>query len=260
MTPSKNRGAYAGTQSVTRSLRLLKLFHSAPRLSTAQIRERAGLNRSTVFRILTALEAEGMLERDPGSDEFRLGPQIAALGRRAEGVGDLRELAQRPMQALALELNETVTLETLAGGEVTVVAEVLGDHVVGAQPSLGTSWPAHATSTGKVLLAALPPSARRRALRGKRLPHTERTLTDAAALGAELDRAARRGWAASVEELEPGYVAVAVPLRDANGAVLAALSVGGPKHRLPRRDLEEVAERLEGTAATITCELGGARA
>ena len=75
---------YPGTQAVLRALRLLKSFHSdQPELGLAELTRRSGLNRTTVFRLLTALESEGMLERNPKSDAWRLGPQLAALGSRA---------------------------------------------------------------------------------------------------------------------------------------------------------------------------------
>jgi len=249
--------AYSGTQSVSRALRLLKLFHAAPHLSFAEIRERSGLNRSTAFRLLTVLEAEGMVARDPQTEGFRLGVQIAALGRRASGEGDLRELARRHMEALAAELNETVTIEVLSGDRVTIVGEAMGDHVIGAMPSLGTSWPAHATSTGKVLLAALEPGERDALLRGRLAGPTERTITRKRDLVTECERVARRGYSVSFEELEPGYVAVAVPIVDGVGRTIAALSVGGPKHRLPRQRVDELAELLTSAAEGITGELGG---
>jgi len=240
--------AYPGTQSVVRALRLLKLFHGGPELSFGEVLERAGLNRSTVFRILTALEAEGMLVRDPERDAYRLGPEIAALGRHATGGPDLNEIAQREMESLAQALHETVTLETLAGEEVVIVAEAMGDHVLGVLPSLGTSWPAHLTSTGKVLLAALDESERARWLPAA--VRRRRVFAD------ELRRVQRQGWAASLEELEPGYVAVAVPVLDAAGRTVAALSVGGPGQRLPRRRLVTLARELKRSSRDITRKLG----
>ncbi len=248
--------AYPGTQAVLRALRMLKLFHAQPTLSLADVRERTGLNRSTAFRILTALEAEGMLER-LDRDAYRLGPQIAALGRRASGAGDLRELAQRELDALAARLNETVTLETLAGRDAVVLAEATGAHMIGALPGLGASWPAHATSAGKVLLAALEPARREEALRGKLKTLTPRTLATKKTLVAELERVARRGWAMSFEELEPGYVSVSVPVLDANDKTIAALTAGGPRHRLPRARLESLAAVLSRSAALLRIELGG---
>jgi DNA-binding IclR family transcriptional regulator len=243
-----NTPAYAGTQAIVRSLRLLKLFHARPELSFAEIHERAGLNRSTVFRILSALTAEGMLERDPATDVYRIGPTIVGLGRRPAPLENLIERARGEMDSLARTINETITLEMLAGDEVVIVAETMGSHVIGALPSLGTSWPAHLTSTGKVLLAALDPSDV-----DDRLPATAGERDD---FVRELRGVRQRGWAENYEELEPGFVAVAVPVLDANGRTVAALSLGGPKQRLSRRRLPGLAQELAQAARRITGELG----
>ena len=105
----------------------------------------------------------------------------------------------------------------------------MGGRVVGTVPSLGTRWPAHATSTGKVLLAYRSNGhAHARPLPG----FTPRTIVDPAALARELARVRRRGYAVSAEELEPGFVAVGAPVHAADGTVVAAISVGGPKTRL----------------------------
>ena len=255
---ARNR-AYSGTQSVMRALRLLKLFHGGtPELTFAEIRERSHLNRSTAFRILSALESEGMVERDPVTDAYRLGPQIAALGRRASGTGDLRGLAQRDMDALAAKTSETVTLEMLVEGQVRIIGESMGAHVLGAMPSVGTTWPAHATSSGKILLAELD-ADRCRSIIGPRLqPLTQRTITRRADLIGELQRVRKKGYAVNSEELEPGYVAIAVGVHDSRGEVVAALSVGGPKNRLARQRLDELALDLEETAKAISRQLGAA--
>jgi DNA-binding IclR family transcriptional regulator len=254
---------YPGAQAVVRALRLLKLFHdspgSAPSLSITEIRARVDLNRSTVLRLLGALESEGMLARDPVTDHYRLGPEIAALGRRAGGVDDLRTLARPEMERLQERTGETVTLETLVGNEALIVAEALGDHVLGAHPSEGTTWPAHATSTGKVLLAGLDEEARARLLTGRLRRMTEHTITTKSALEAELARVERRRRALSLEELELGFVALAVPVHDAGGRVVAALSVGGPSQRLSPRRLESFAAELTRAAGRITSALSGRR-
>src|SRR5262249_20853486 len=131
-----------------------------------------------------------------------------------------------------------------------------GSHVIGTIPSLGTRWPAHATSTGKALLAHLeggddmlgeePLSA-----------FTPRTLTDPKALARELARVRQRGFAISSEELEPGFVAVGAPVRDALGRVVAAVSVGGPKTRLTATAVvAAVGSRVKAAADRVSERLG----
>lgn len=249
--------AYNGTQAVVRALRLLKLFHGAAQFTAREIQERSKLNRTTTVRLLSALQAEGMLIRDPETQAYRLGPQVAALGRRASGSGDLSELAQSTLKRLASELHETITLEILAEDQIVIIAEAAGDHVLGVMPSLGTSWPASATSTGKVLLAALPDKECERRLRGRLRQMTEHSIANKKQLLLELGKVRQQGFAFSNEELEPGYVAVAIPVKDGSGTVVAALSLGAPKHRLPGRRLKEIVQELKLGAQQITAELGG---
>lgn len=246
--------APSGTQSVLRAVGILKLFHSADVLRLGDVREHTGLNRTTAFRLLTALESEGLVERE--GDAYRLGPEIALLGRRALG-GDLGEVAGAEMARLCETLHETVTLEVLAGDRAVIVAERIGEHLLGTSPSLGTSWPAHATATGKVLLAALDRPSRARVLGARLARLTPKTLRSRAVLEKECARIRSGGYALNLEELEPGYVAVAVPVLDASGVTTASLSVGGPVQRWTCALLVEAAALLERSSAAITRRLGG---
>ena len=251
-----NKESAGGAQAVLRALRLLKQFHAAPELPASELTVRSGLNRTTVVRLLGALESEGLLERDRTRKLWRLGPQVAALGRIAGGSGTLAELAQPELDALARTLQETVTLEVLRGAEVLIVAEAFGAQVLGAMPSLGTSWPAHATSTGKVLWASLSATEREQLFASRRRRCTPHTLHTRTALASELDRVAREGFATNFEELELGYVALAVPVRDARGRSVAALSVGGPRQRLPRSRLHHFVSALSRSSHRISRQLG----
>lgn len=256
--------AYSGTQSVVRALRLLKLFHAArPDLSFAQIQARSGLNRSTAFRMLTALEAEGMIERHPATDGYRLGPQIAALGQRASVACSLGDLARNGMTELAQASGALVQLATLDGdGPVS-----LGDGQVpefnasfGAQgliPRIGGGLPAHASSIGKVLLAHLPDGEREEVLSCGLPRLTDKTLTNRERLDQDLEFIRTHGYGLSIEEMQQDFCCVAVPVHDADGRVVAALGIGGPTQELPRTMLEQWSEQLKAASACITRDLGG---
>lgn len=246
--------AYPGTQAVVRAVRLLKACaaHPAPRLG--DLCRSQGLHKTTAYRLLSALQNEGLLERTE-DEAYRLGPEMIAFGNRAVGAPQLREAARRELDALAEATRETATLEVLAGDEVLIVDEAIGGRVVGTLPSVGTRWPAHATSTGKVLLAHRS--------NGHAHPHqrslpafTARTIVDAAALGRELARVRRRGYAVSTEELENGFVAVGAPVHAADGTVVAAISVGGPRTRLTAPRITEGARLVRAAAARISRTLG----
>ena len=255
--PQYETKAYPGTQAVVRALRLLKAFtpERSDRSLTELSRE-VGLNKTTTYRLLTALLSEGMVARSPEGDTFRLGPEVLALGSRSQGAGDLRVAARPELLALAAETRETATLEVLIGRDVLILDEVMGSHVIGTVPSIGTRWPAHATSTGKALLAHLPEPVLETMLGEPFGAPTPKAITDPAALRRELARVRERGYAVSVEELEPGFVAVGVPIRSADGSVVAAISLGGPKGRLTPEEVAAYTRRLPAAAGRIAARLG----
>jgi DNA-binding IclR family transcriptional regulator len=248
--------AYAGTQAVLRAVRLLKALGSAgPEPGVSDLARKVGLHKATAYRLLSALESEGMVERGRGGEAYRLGPELLALGSRALGAEGLRRAARPELLALARGTRETVTLEVPAGGQVLILDEVAGSHVVGSRPSIGTRWPMHATSTGKALLAHLPDEQRDALLPPRLAAVTPRTITDRKALRRELERVRARGYAVSAEELEPGFVAVGAAVQSGLG-VVAAISVGGPKDRLPARKVAEIGKQLPLVAARVGARLG----
>lgn len=251
------RQPYPGTQAVLRAVGLLKAFtRERPEWRVADLARSLALNKTTTYRLLSALESEGMVDRTGDGDSFRLGPALVALGNRALGAADLRAATRPELQTLARHTRETVTLETLAGRDTLILDEAMGSHVVGMLPAVGTRWPAHTTSTGKAILAHLAAPDRDAWLAGPLPAVTGRTITRRAELERELARARARGWAASIEELEPALVAVGAPVRGTSGEVVAALSVSGPKSRLPASRLSVVARAVVEAARRVSARLG----
>jgi DNA-binding IclR family transcriptional regulator len=254
---TSRNGAYPGAQAVTRALALLKAFTAERNvLRLPELAQQVGLNKTTAHRLLSALAGEGLLERLPAGAGYRLGPELLALGSRALSASGLREACHGELQALALATRETVTLEVLVGRDVLILDEAVGDHVVGSMPSRGTRWPAHATSTGKVLLAHLPPAALEALLDGPLPASSPRTITAPGELRRELGRVRSRGWATASEELEIGFVAIGAPVRAADGEVVAAISVGGPKARLTAARTRELLAALQPAARSVSARLG----
>ena len=248
---------YPGTQAVLRAVRLLKAFSpERPERGLAELTQAVGLNKTTAYRLLSALESEGLVERAPGGEGYRLGPELLALGSRALRAGELRAASRAELLALAQETRETATLEVRIERDVLILDEAVGPHVLGSAPSVGTRWPAHATSTGKVLLAHLSEAQLDEWLKGPLSAPTPRAIVDPAALRRELARARERGVAVSLEELEPGFVAVGAPVRSAHGDVVAALSVGGPKARLGAERVAALARDVPAAAARVSRRLG----
>jgi DNA-binding IclR family transcriptional regulator len=257
MKSTRRHEAYPGTQAVLRAVALLKAFTpERPERGLADLARSVGLNKTTAYRLLAALEGERMVERGRNGEAYRLGPELVALGGRAQGSNEVREASRAVLHSLAQDTRETATLEVLVGGDTLILEEAMGSYVVGSIPSIGTRWPAHATSTGKTILAFLSEEERARALPRVLPALTPRTLSDRAALERDLLRVRERGYAISQEELEPGFVALGAPVYAADGRVAAAISVGGPRVRLTPETVSAIARRLPGAAARISERLG----
>ncbi|HET6617037.1 MAG TPA: IclR family transcriptional regulator [Gemmatimonadota bacterium] len=245
---------YAGTQSVRRAIALLKVFSDdRPDWGLTEIARAARLNKTTAYRLLTALEAEGMVARSSDGEAWRLGAGAIALGALALRSNDLVSVARPELELLVRDTGETATLEVLVGNEVLILDGAEGPSLVGASTEIGTRWPAHATSTGKVLLSHARP-ALRRARRLRKL--TPRTITDPERLDRELETVRARGWASAIEELETGYVAIGAPILGHDGSAVAAISIGGPAARLNRDRLQELAARVVQAAERTSRRLG----
>jgi DNA-binding IclR family transcriptional regulator len=249
--------AYPGTQAVLRAITLLKAFtDDRPSWKLSDLARHVDLNKTTTFRILTALESEELITRDADDEAYRLGPAALTLGGRALRANSLRTVARPFLEQMAAETQETAALEVLSGSEVLIIDEVLGTHVMTGTQSIGTRWPAHATSTGKALLAALPADEVARRLAGRLTAWTPQTITSLAALQADLEETRRRGYAVAREELEVGLVAVGAPVRDYDGRCVGAVSLAGPAQRLTCERTPAFGARVVAAALAIARQLG----
>jgi DNA-binding IclR family transcriptional regulator len=256
----------AGTQAVIRALRILRAFSDArPAWSLAEVSRELELSKPTAFRLLLALEHEGLVARHELAGPYRLGPAAIELGARAQRANGVAIAARPELEALTRATGETSSVEVLAGEETLILDEVQGGHLIGTSPSIGTRWPAHATSTGKVLLAAAverdPDLVRRMARHGggRLRGLTPGTIRSAARLTAELSRVAGQGYSTAIGELEAGYVALGAPVRRHDGSVVAAISLGGPSTRFTDARIPGLIKALRESAARISQRLGWGR-
>jgi DNA-binding IclR family transcriptional regulator len=257
-------GAPPGTRSVERALDVLRAVgESRPEPGLSELADALGLHKTTVFRLLGALERAEFVVRDEDRQRYQLGPALFELATQARRATGLHEAARPELESLAHDVGETATLEVLVGDEVLILDEVHGRFLVGGSPEVGMRWPAHATSTGKVLLAAAELDGERKGTSVRRKPAGRlarlgpHTITARAALERELEKVRRDGYAVGMEELEPGFVAIGAPVRNAHGRTVAAVSVGGPKARLSGARVRTVAARVRKAADRISRRLGG---
>jgi IclR family acetate operon transcriptional repressor len=253
-----NADPVAGTQTIRRAVAMLDAFtDERPSWSVSELAERVGLNRTTTYRLLSALENAEYVYRDPNSESYRLGSGLIALGGRAQRANSVRSVALRELEALAAETGETATLEILHGDTVVIIEEIPGEFVTSGSQHIGSRWPAYATSTGKAILATLPPRELTTLLGHQPLsPLTEKTITSVDELRACLAEVRRAGYAVAAEELELGYIAVGAPLLDAAGRAVAAISLGGTLTRLTGERIPQVGANVRAAARRISHRLG----
>jgi IclR family acetate operon transcriptional repressor len=248
---------YPGTQSVLRAIALLKTFSDEqPELGLADLSRLVGLNKTTTYRLLTALESEGMVVRNADTETFRLGPEIIALGGRAMRANDLRLVSRAELERLAEAVGEAATLEVLADSEVLILEEISGSHLVSTNQAIGTRWPAHATSTGKLIVAHLPEAELDEFLRQPLARLTEHTITDPTQLRLELTRIREQGYAVADQEIEIGFIAIGAPVRNHEGQVVGAISINGPTARLTSDRIPDAIRRVKFAADHISGLLG----
>jgi DNA-binding IclR family transcriptional regulator len=253
----------AGTKAVTRALHMVGAFTDAhPEWGLAGLARELGLSKPTTLRLLSALEREGMVVRHETSGAYRLGPAAIELGARAQRSNSIASAARSEMEHLTRATGETSSIEILSGEETVILDEVQGGHLIGTSPAVGTRWPAHAASTGKVMLAAAlerdPDLIQRMTRRtgGKLRRLTPCTIGTAARLTAELVLVARQGYSTAIGELEVGYVAIGAPVRNHAGLVVAAVSLGGPSTRFTDARMPRLVKLVRETATRVSQRMG----
>lgn len=221
-------GKAAGTefvQSLARGLAVIRTFDAEnPRQSLSQVARSTGLSRATARRFLLTLVDLGYVDSD--ESQFWLTPKVLELGYSYLSSMPLTEVAAPHLEKLRSRLGESSSVSILDGTDIVYVARVQVRRIMTVDITIGTRFPAHATSMGKVLLASLSEvdfasylcEAAERVEPG--MPGF-----DEATLRSEIEAARKRGWSMTDQELEPGLRSLAAPIKDASGATVAAINV-----------------------------------
>lgn len=246
----------AAVQSVDRALMVLEILGKLGTAGVTDIATELGVHKSTVSRLITVLESRGFVEQLSDRGKYRLGFALVRLAGSTSAQMDLAKQSQATCDRLAEQCGETVNVAILDGDRIINIVETLGPAEITLRTWIGQNCPAHATSSGKALLSALPTGRVRELLGDTMATFTDNTIADSVALAAELAEVRRKGWASVCEELEVGLNAVGVPVRDSTGKAIAALSVSGPAYRLDPSRFDEVAEMTMMAAEQISRRLG----
>lgn len=243
--PSGDARSAHSVATVERAADVLLRFAqvSKPTLGVTELADDLDLSKAAVHRILAALRSRGLIQFEPESRRYSLGPMSMMLGLSYLERLDVRRLAAPELKSLSDATNETATLSLRTGATRVYVEQVTPAREVIMSVTMGVPFPLHAGGSSKAFLAFLPPDEVDAYLKESLAALTENTITSVEALQAELAEARARGYAHSSGERQAGAASVAAPVLDHNGRPCAVVSVCGPAERF--------AAEAEGCAAAL---------
>jgi len=248
-------------QSVERAARILKELGAGPaRLGVTELSDRLGIAKGTVHGLLRTLERQELVEQDPETGKYRLGPAMLQLGNAFLDSHELRSRSLLWADSLASLVTESVRVGVLHGPSVLVVHHVFRPDDSVQILEVGASIPWHACALGKAIVAYLP-AERREVLLSQELPRlTGKTITDPGVLRDVLQTIASVGFAHEDQEGIVGEAEIAAPIFDHRGVPVGAIGIAGPVERLlPDGPDEELAAAVKQVARRLSREMGAGR-
>lgn len=241
MTPDEdvNGGPAYPIESVSNALRVLLLLRERDELRVMDCAAELGVARSTAHRLLAMLDHHGFLRRDPATRTYRMGEALLALGLTAIRNLDIRARARPHMQALCAEVGETINLVLLEGDNVRFIDAVETPRALRVGGRIGLRRPAHCTSAGKAILAALSPAELRTLYPREALAvMTDDSLSTRTQLEEALIEVRQVGFAVARTESDPEIVAVGVRIPQDPGQVPAGLAISAPASRMTAGEIQ----------------------
>ncbi|MEP5632420.1 MAG: IclR family transcriptional regulator [Tateyamaria sp.] len=245
------------TGQIPTNLRLLLLMEEVVKRGVAvkpsDLIEALGLPKPTVHRLLQTAEAEGFLQRDLDGRSYGPGPRLRALAVSTMSSEHLRTARLTILRGVAEQIGETCNLATPDREGMIYLDRVETEWPLRIQLPIGTQVPFHCTASGKLYLSTMRPHILRSILSARPLEkRTESTLIDMDEIKAELDLTRERGYATDNEEFMSGMTALAVPVLDGQGKLLATLSAHAPLQRRTISELTAYLPVLSKAAADLT--------
>ncbi len=245
-------------QSLDRGLQILEtLSLSSEPMGLPELSEILGVDRSTVYRLLSTLLQRGYVSQDPGTKRYRLGFKVVELGRRAIDSFSLRAASKPYMKSLMLETGESVNLVVLSGENIISIDHEASPSPLAVSDDIGTIFNPYATASGKAILAHLPEAQVQEVLEGFRFEaFTARTITSLAALQNHFLQIREKGYAVDDEERYIGVRCLAAPIFDYRNKVVAAIGISGPTTRITLDSIVPFSRVVLKAANAISRDLG----
>ena len=246
-----------GAASFSKFIAVLQIIADAPgTLDIAQLTKRARFPRGTVYRLVSALTAEGLITQSGEGGTFRLGPRLLQLAAKTWEDSDLRTIARNFLVSLRDATDEAVHLAVPSNNRMVYIDKLVGSSRVQMKTSIGGQVELHSTSVGKAWLSGLPDQRLLEVIKSLELTrHTAKTFTTPEALFDELKRTREQGFAFDDEENEPDIRCLGSPIFNRSGEPIGAVSISMPVYRHDARRHELCARMVRETAKRITAEL-----
>jgi len=256
-TESKAGAGVGHVKSADRVMSVLDLIAANGAMSFTEIVDGLGVPKSSAHALLRTMQDRKYISIDAQSKEYRLGNRIWELAQAHHGIEDLRTLMKPLMVRLMERTEETVQLARLDGVEAIYLELAESPHPVKLTSRPGARLPAHTSAIGKALLAGLEPGEVAERLGTEPLVQlTEHTISDPNELLDELGRVRKAGYSVDDEEFAVGLRCLAMPVHDAMGRPIAAMSVSVPTPRYSRKGMAEARRALSETVAEAATLLG----
>ncbi len=244
-------------RAVERALQIMECFDDEhPERGISDIAQAVGLHKATAHRIVTTLVNYGYLERVEDGQKYRLGLELPNLGYKVLRRMDLRREAVPFMKQLAAEWDETCDLSIFDQGQVFYIEIVRGTRALTISAAVGQRLPVHATASGKLFLAYLPEKQLNDILGKPLQAFTEKTVTSPDGLRKQIEEIRRQGYAVDYEEFEHGVCAVAAPIFNRSGNVIAAIGGPSPMSRMTPDRIAQIAKAFTEAAKGISYRMG----
>jgi len=252
----KNPNEY-NVRAVERALQILECFDDQhPERGISDIAQAVGLHKATAYRIVTTLVNYGYLEWVAESQKYRLGLELTSLGSKVIRRMDLRQEALPFMKGLVQEWDETCDLSVFDHGKAFYIEVLRGDHALTISAAVGQRLPAYCTASGKLFLAYLPEPEVQKILDRPLTKHTEHTIVEPDEIREQLVTIYNQGYSVDYEEYELGVCAVAAPIFNRSGSVIATIGIPSPMSRMTPERVVKIAESLKDAAQTISQRMG----
>lgn len=259
----EGRTERSGTiRSVERAARILReLGSGAGRLGVTELSDRLGIAKGTVHGLLRTLERQELVEQDPETGKYRLGPALLQLGNAFLDNHELRARSLLWADSLAQRVTEAVRVGILNGARVLIVHHVFRPDDSVQILEVGASIPWNASALGKAIVAFLEPERRTELLAGELPRLTGRTITDPRELAEALEQVAAAGFAVEDQEGIVGEAEIAAPIFDHRGTPVGAIGIAGPVERLlPDGPDQHLVAAVKQIARNLSREMGAGRA